>query len=157
MSHVASQQHDADGDAGFFERERLRLIQDISKGVESILGNSNILNRRLEESLTVGKDFHPIAQLWSKFEHIMAASGIPNLHPSNSNDSNSNSNSNTNDSHHSSSMPPSRDPSASAAAAAAGVAAGTGSDAPTESQNPAFFQPANLPPGVAPGGGRIYN
>ncbi|SNX86702.1 related to DAD1 - essential subunit of the Dam1 complex [Melanopsichium pennsylvanicum] len=77
-------------DIGFFERERNRLIGDISKGVESILGNSNVLNRKLEESISVGKEFHPISQLWSKFETIMFASGIPNLHPQNQNSPNTN-------------------------------------------------------------------
>ncbi|KAJ1020824.1 hypothetical protein NDA18_005674 [Ustilago nuda] len=66
-------------EVGFFERERCRLIQEISKGVEAVLGCSNHVNRKLEESISVGKEFHPISQLWSKFERIMVASGIASL------------------------------------------------------------------------------
>ncbi|SOV09704.1 related to DAD1 - essential subunit of the Dam1 complex [Ustilago sp. UG-2017a] len=66
-------------EVGFFERERCRLIQEISKGVEAVLGSSNDVNRKLEESISVGKEFHPISELWSKFERIMAASGIASL------------------------------------------------------------------------------
>lgn len=155
------------GGGGFFERERARLIGDISKvkefppsklpssssfkmlnffllllyqlrrlrqGVESILGNSNVLNRKLEESISVGKEFHPISQLWSKFEKVMLASGIPNLHP----------------------QPPST----------TNTTTTTTTDekqlAPDTEKLKFDTHPSNgfgstLPPGVAPGGGRIYN
>ena len=46
-----------------------------------MLGNANVLNRKIEESISVGKEFHPISELWSKFERIMVASGIGNLYP----------------------------------------------------------------------------
>ncbi|SYW80524.1 related to DAD1 - essential subunit of the Dam1 complex [Ustilago bromivora] len=51
----------------------------VGKGVEAVLGSSNDVNRKLEESISVGKEFHPISELWSKFERIMAASGIASL------------------------------------------------------------------------------
>lgn len=44
-----------------------------------MLGSSNDVNRKLEESISVGKEFHPISELWSKFQRIMVASGIASL------------------------------------------------------------------------------
>ncbi|SPO31211.1 related to DAD1 - essential subunit of the Dam1 complex [Ustilago trichophora] len=147
------------GDAGFFERERNRLIQDISKGVESILGNANDLNRKLEESISVGKEFHPISELWSKFEKIMVASGIPNLYPQSV----------------ASSLAPTGSGGEGANGAGNGgedviadVVAATTPKRKSSNQDGTADTEGNLdgirfetnqstlPPGVAPGGGRIY-
>ncbi|CBQ69885.1 conserved hypothetical protein [Sporisorium reilianum SRZ2] len=157
------------GDAGFFERERNRLIQDISKGVESILGNANAVNRKIEESISVGKEFHPISELWSKFERIMHASGIPNLHPTPSTTTTTTTAANS---------------TAALSTPGTGIAVGAvgavGEDkenvavgmATTPKRKPHDGNGAHdaeairfelstnaagaLPPGVAPGGGRIY-
>lgn len=139
------------------------------QGVESILGNSNAVNRKIEESISVGKEFHPISELWSKFERIMHASGIPNLHPQPA-----------------SSAAVSAPASAAAGAAASGGASrnagsvedkenlagmatpkrkssgqeATGTAEEAEGDAGLRFELAStaqgLPPGVAPGGGRIY-
>ena len=43
------------------------------------MSNSNALNRKLEESTAVGKEFEPIADLWSQFSNVMTRAGIPDL------------------------------------------------------------------------------
>lgn len=43
-----------------------------------ILNNSNALNRKLEESILVGKEFEPVAALWGRFASSMASMGVPN-------------------------------------------------------------------------------
>ncbi|EPQ27284.1 uncharacterized protein PFL1_05207 [Pseudozyma flocculosa PF-1] len=60
-----------------FEKERERLITDIAQGIESLMSSSNALNRKLEESISVGKEFEPIAGLWGRFSELMTAVGIP--------------------------------------------------------------------------------
>ncbi|KDN38697.1 hypothetical protein K437DRAFT_259304 [Tilletiaria anomala UBC 951] len=67
------------GARSFFERERERLVTEISDGIEVIMSNSNTLNRKLEESISVGKEFEPIADLWGQFSNVMTRAGIPDL------------------------------------------------------------------------------
>lgn len=43
------------------------------------MSNSNALNRKLEESIAVGKEFEPIAGLWGQFSNVMHRAGIPDL------------------------------------------------------------------------------
>jgi len=43
------------------------------------MSNSNALNRKLEESISVGKEFEPIAGLWGQFSNVMHRAGIPDL------------------------------------------------------------------------------
>lgn len=116
--------------------------------MESILTNSNALNRKIEESISVGKEFHPISELWSKFERIMTASGIPNLYPQ---------------------APSSTTPTSEVGedGAQGGFEGGRKSRGATgegvgeqgEGEGGIRFETKenSLPPGVAPGGGRIYN
>jgi hypothetical protein len=47
-----------------------------SQGVEQLLGNTNTVNRKLEESIAVGQEFEPIANLWVRFVDMMSTSGI---------------------------------------------------------------------------------
>ncbi|EST08288.1 DASH complex subunit Dad1 [Kalmanozyma brasiliensis GHG001] len=148
--HPSSSSSNGNGaiDAGFFERERNRLIQDISKGVESVLGNSNVLNRKIEESISVGKEFHPISELWSKFERIMVASGIPDLYPQAHTSKGSEGNAGMEDKENAlqgAATPGKKTPTQ------AGAAEGENG----EGIRFELTQTA-LPPGVAPGGGRIY-
>ena len=42
------------------------------------MSTSNALNRKMEESISVGKEFQPIAGLWGRFVDLMTAAGIPN-------------------------------------------------------------------------------
>lgn len=113
------------------------------QGVESVLGNSNVLNRKIEESISVGKEFHPISELWSKFERIMVASGIPDLYPRSA---------------------VSEAKAAGEGEKEAGSPAGgkpvspTGGGVEGEGGEGIRFELTQtaLPPGVAPGGGRIY-
>ncbi|CAD6973232.1 unnamed protein product [Tilletia controversa] len=65
------------GGSAFFEGERDRLLNEIAISLEVILSNSNVLNRKLEESIAVGREFEPIAQLWGRFSSVMQAAGIP--------------------------------------------------------------------------------
>ena len=41
--------------------------------------HSNALNRKLEESISVGREFEPIAGLWGRFADVMGAAGVPDL------------------------------------------------------------------------------
>lgn len=151
-------------DAGFFERERNRLIQDISKGVESILGNANAVNRKVEESISVGKEFHPISELWSKFERIMQASGISNLHPQPATSSaNSNTNTATSAGGNGNGASGGEDKENAVVGGMGGVATPkrkpSGEEGAEDGVGLKFeltTSTAGLPPGVAPGGGRIY-
>lgn len=112
--------------------------------MESLLGDVNTINRKLEESIAVGQEFAPIANLWGPFVDILTAAGIQ---PS--------------------------DNAAAAAAAASTTSRGTSGTggAPAGPQSVRRGAPAHeqsddggndaptgnpLPPGVAPGGGTIY-
>lgn len=102
------------------------------------MDGANKTNRKIEESISVGREFHPISDLWSQFERIMHASGIPNLHPQTE----------ANASNHA--PPPTTAPESAPDTA--------NTDTQTDAQG-LVFESANrptLPPGVAPGGGKIY-
>ncbi|ODV96292.1 hypothetical protein PACTADRAFT_30016, partial [Pachysolen tannophilus NRRL Y-2460] len=51
----------------FFEKERDSLITEINTAMENILNNVNSLNRSLENSVAVGKDFDSVSNLWEGF------------------------------------------------------------------------------------------
>jgi len=66
-------------EAGFFDRERDRLIEEIStvshpllksqvradiQSFEGLMAHTNVLNRKLEEVHGVGKEFTTVADLW---------------------------------------------------------------------------------------------
>jgi len=55
----------------FFERERDRLTTEISSGFEDLLSSSNNLNRRLEEVLSMTREYETIAALWQSFHELM--------------------------------------------------------------------------------------
>ncbi|TXT13113.1 hypothetical protein VHUM_01514 [Vanrija humicola] len=78
-----SQQPAAEPDS-YFERERQKLIQEISSGFEDFLTHTNVLNRTLEEVYGVGKDFNTVAELWGQFQKMAqtkpettAETGVP--------------------------------------------------------------------------------
>lgn len=50
-----------------FEKQRNILIQEISNSINSIVLNLNSLNRSLNNSIQVGKDFENVSSLWSNF------------------------------------------------------------------------------------------
>ncbi|TIB71565.1 hypothetical protein E3Q23_02218 [Wallemia mellicola] len=54
-----------------FEKEKERLVKEIGHEFEQALNNSNMLGRRLEEVLGVGKEFNTIAALWGVFGNIV--------------------------------------------------------------------------------------
>ncbi|EOQ98942.1 hypothetical protein J056_002708 [Wallemia ichthyophaga EXF-994] len=55
----------------WFEKEKERLSREIAGEFEQALNNSNMLGRRLEEVLGVGKEFKTIAALWGVFGNIV--------------------------------------------------------------------------------------
>ncbi|KAI9637252.1 DASH complex subunit Dad1-domain-containing protein [Dioszegia hungarica] len=55
----------------FFEKERERLVEEISAGFEELLTHSNVLNRTLEEVHGVGKEFTTVAKLWGRFDDLI--------------------------------------------------------------------------------------
>ncbi|KAG8701214.1 hypothetical protein FRC08_004218 [Ceratobasidium sp. 394] len=58
-------------DRSFFDRERERLIADITSSFEELLSNSNVINRRLEDIGGTGKSFDTVAQLWGSFHNLV--------------------------------------------------------------------------------------
>lgn len=52
---------------GYFEKQRDVLIQEIGLSIESVVYNLDILNRSLNGSISVGKEFDNVGRLWSHF------------------------------------------------------------------------------------------
>ncbi|KAK0549694.1 Dolichyl-diphosphooligosaccharide-protein glycosyltransferase subunit dad1 [Tilletia horrida] len=77
MSQADTLSSDANAGSTFFDKERDRLLNEVASSLETILSNSNTLNRQLEASIAVGREFEPIAQLWGRFSSVMQAAGIP--------------------------------------------------------------------------------
>lgn len=50
-----------------FEKQRDYLVQEITTALDSVVYNLEILNRSLNESIQVGKEFDNVGRLWSKF------------------------------------------------------------------------------------------
>ena len=78
-----------DLDGSFYERERERLMADITsvcirmtypQSLEVIIANSNAVNRKLEEQISVGKGFDSISALWGQFSELMVQAGMPPTH-----------------------------------------------------------------------------
>ncbi|KII86670.1 hypothetical protein PLICRDRAFT_43312 [Plicaturopsis crispa FD-325 SS-3] len=61
----------SEDDNSFFERERDRLAGDITTGFEELLSSSNLLNRKLEETLGMTREYETIAALWTSFHELM--------------------------------------------------------------------------------------
>lgn len=51
----------------YFEKQRDMLIQEIGLSIESVVYNLDILNRSLNGSISVGKEFDNVGRLWSHF------------------------------------------------------------------------------------------
>ncbi|KAH3675053.1 hypothetical protein WICMUC_002885 [Wickerhamomyces mucosus] len=51
----------------FFEKQRDLLISEITVSMDSVLTNLNALNRSMEGTIAVGKEFDSVASLWSSF------------------------------------------------------------------------------------------
>ena len=135
----------------FYEREREKLVAEIAevraqriirapfyfinneteaaskKGLEVILGNANALNRKLEESISVGHEFAPIAHLWGQFADLMSAAGID----------------------------PAKEQQGSAAGTATMASSTMHADGNQEAEERRDDE-GPLPRGVAPGGGIVY-
>ncbi|ORX38684.1 DASH complex subunit Dad1-domain-containing protein [Kockovaella imperatae] len=67
---------------GFFEREKAKLIDEISSSFEELMTHTNVLNRKHEEVYGVGKEFKTVAELWGTFNALIRKqqvswSGIP--------------------------------------------------------------------------------
>lgn len=50
-----------------FEKQRDYLVQEITTAIDSVVYNLEILNRSLNESIQVGKEFDNVGRLWSRF------------------------------------------------------------------------------------------
>ncbi|KAJ3558905.1 hypothetical protein NM688_g657 [Phlebia brevispora] len=58
-------------DGSFFEKERDRLIGEITVGFEELLPSTNSLNRKMEEVLGMTREYGTIAELWHSFHMLM--------------------------------------------------------------------------------------
>ncbi|ODN95852.1 DASH complex subunit DAD1 [Cryptococcus wingfieldii CBS 7118] len=54
-----------------FDRERERLIEEISTNFEELMGNMNNLNRTLEQVYGVGREFTTVSALWGRFSSLI--------------------------------------------------------------------------------------
>lgn len=50
-----------------FESQRDNLVQEIASAMDSVVYNLETLNRTLNDSVQVGKEFENVGQLWSTF------------------------------------------------------------------------------------------
>lgn len=50
-----------------FEKQRDLLVQEITAALDSVAYNLDVLNRSLNESIQVGKQFENVGRLWSTF------------------------------------------------------------------------------------------
>ncbi|SGZ52370.1 CIC11C00000000905 [Sungouiella intermedia] len=50
-----------------FEKQRDYLVQEIASAMDSVVANLDTLNRSLNESIQVGKEFENVGRLWSSF------------------------------------------------------------------------------------------
>jgi DASH complex subunit DAD1 len=113
--------------SAFFVKERERIITEIADGMEQILGNVNTINRKLEESVAVGQEFEPIANLWGPFMDMLTGHGL---------------------------VPTSDGSNADAGTIAHDALKGSSTaPLPASFDGPNVNR---LPPGVAPGGGTVY-
>ncbi|KLO17259.1 hypothetical protein SCHPADRAFT_821618 [Schizopora paradoxa] len=64
-----------DEEPTFFDKERDRLAGEIAAGFESLLSQSNVFNRKMEEVLGMTKEYDTIASLWSRFHLLMRGQG----------------------------------------------------------------------------------
>ncbi|GJJ15687.1 hypothetical protein Clacol_009965 [Clathrus columnatus] len=58
-------------DQSFFERERDRLCNEISRDLEELLSSTNMLSRKLEDVLGMRKELEPITEIWECFYELM--------------------------------------------------------------------------------------
>lgn len=52
---------------GYFEKQRDLLLQEIGLSLDSVVYNLDVLNRSLNGSVSVGKEFDNVARLWLHF------------------------------------------------------------------------------------------
>lgn len=50
-----------------FEKQRDYLLQEITSAIDSVVSNLDVLNRSLNDSIQVGKEFDNVGRLWSSF------------------------------------------------------------------------------------------
>lgn len=51
----------------YFEQQRNLLIQEITNSMDLVIYNLDVLNRSLNESVQVGKEFDEVGRLWTHF------------------------------------------------------------------------------------------
>ncbi|RLV84007.1 DASH complex subunit DAD1 [Meyerozyma sp. JA9] len=54
-------------DHTYFEKQRDLLLQEIGASLDSVVYNLDVLNRSLNGSVSVGKEFDNVGRLWSHF------------------------------------------------------------------------------------------
>lgn len=50
-----------------FETQRDALVQEVASAMDSVVRNLETLNRTLNDSVEVGKDFENVGRLWNTF------------------------------------------------------------------------------------------
>lgn len=68
---MSASQPATDAESTYFDKERERLVSEITSSFEDLLSSSNLLNRKLEEVLGVGREFETISSLWGRFHQLM--------------------------------------------------------------------------------------
>ncbi|KAJ7644277.1 hypothetical protein FB45DRAFT_1021057 [Roridomyces roridus] len=64
-----------DDEPSFFDQERQRLTAVITSEFDDLLTSTNDLNRKLEEVLSMTKEYSTIAELWGSFYQLMRSYG----------------------------------------------------------------------------------
>ncbi|KAF3988721.1 hypothetical protein FT663_03214 [Candidozyma haemuli var. vulneris] len=71
-----------------FEKQRDFLLSEISTAIDSVVYNLDVLNRSLNDSVQVGKEFDDVGRLWSTFYNGVGKTG-GSEEPQESNEENS--------------------------------------------------------------------
>lgn len=74
LPHADSSAGKLDKEGGmliFFDKERGRLLREITSSFEELLSSTNVLNRKFEEVLGMTKEYQTIATLWQNFQRLM--------------------------------------------------------------------------------------
>lgn len=50
-----------------FEKQRDQLVQEIAAAMDKVVYNLDILNRSLNDTIQVGKEFENVSRLWGTF------------------------------------------------------------------------------------------
>ncbi|CAI5757133.1 unnamed protein product [Candida verbasci] len=81
-----SSENDREYKNELFTKQRDLLIQDISNNLDQVYTNLEILNRSLNESIQIGKEFDDVGRLWATFYDGMKKNKVGGTQDKNNNE-----------------------------------------------------------------------